>query len=407
MIHAKGIYDSDKRCMKDTGLLIRKGEIAERGAYEELKARYWKEGMEVLEFPDEYVMPGLINVHVHLELTPSLDTYSVYVNENEEQHISKALMHANEMLRSGVTAARDLGSSMKLVAEIQHQRKLQTVLPGLQLSGVPLTETRGHMGFLGKPADSEQELVEAVKNRKKAGCGCIKIIATGGQMTPGTLPEKNAYDLERIKTVVKTAHSLGLPVSAHCLTASSSANAFFAGVDTIEHWACFRRNQEMNLLERIWEPERVAGIQGDGRFFMIGISNNYHKLDEAREGRKSATLQEAFLLKQEERECEIFRELLKLGMCPLVGTDAGCGLTYFDETWLELALLVERCGLSETEAIHAATVSGAEALGMETYLGKLKAGYRADLITLKENPLQKIRAFQQVTHVMLDGTVIY
>ena len=139
---------------------------------------------------------------------------------------------------------------------------------------------------------------------------------------------------------------------------------------------------------------------------MIGFSNNYHRLDEVREGRRSPAWQERFWLEQEKREAEIFNRLRRLGLRPVIGTDGGCGQTYFHETWLELALLVERCGLSEQEAIWAATVAGAEALGLSGKAGRLTEGYDADLITVRENPFRQIRALAKVEHVMRAGEVI-
>lgn len=405
LIHGKGIYDSDRRCMAGNGLLIRNGRIEQTGSFAELKER--NPDVSVLDCPDQYVMPGLINTHVHLELTPGESAYAVYVRETEEEHWGKAMTHVRQMLDSGVTTVRDLGSSMSLVERMKKlpEEVIQT-LPGMQLSGMPLTEKGGHMGFLGEEADSEAELRQAVKDRLEAGCGCIKIIANGGQNTPGSIPEKDAYDEKRIRIATETAHELGLTTAVHCLTTSSFVKSMKSGVDCIEHCACFVRSQKENLLARVYVPEIMEAFRGDHRWFMIGFSNHYHWLDEAREGRKQPSSEERFWLDQEEREAEIFKRLIDLGMRPVVGTDGGCGFTYFDETWLELALLVERCGLSEADAIHAGTAEGAQALGIGMRTGQLKAGFDADIILVKENPLKNIRAFRDVAHVIRNGRLI-
>lgn len=402
LVRAKGIYDSDLKEMNDTGMVIRSDVIWERGKFEELVLQY--PSVEVFDFSEEFILPGLINTHVHLEFTPSEETYRAYMAEDIRQHMEKAERAANQLLRSGVTSVRDAGSSMELV-----ERARKWKAPRIQCCGIPLTVSGGHLGFLGKPVDSDEELEAMVQERYLAGCGCIKIIASGGQMTPGSVPEQDSYSQKQIETAVRAAHKLGLLTAAHCLTTTSYVNAMESGVDSIEHCACFVRNQKQGLLERRFEPEVMGRFCGDHRFFMIGFSNNYHRLDRFRQDWKwnrNIPDKERFLLRQEEREAEIFRRLIHLGMRPTVGTDAGCGLTYFDETWLEVELLVKRCGLTNREAVHAATANGAEALGWGDFLGKLKAGYQADFITMKQNPLQDIRALKQVNRVFCKGICV-
>lgn len=159
-------------------------------------------------------------------------------------------------------------------------------------------------------------MIQAVKERKSAGCGCVKLIVSGGQLTPGSVPEHDSYSREEIRAAVEAAHELGLPTAAHCLTTSSYVNAMEAGVDSVEHCACFRRNPCLGLLERCYEPDVMEAFRGDHRYFMIGISNNYHQLDQVREGVRKPDERESFLLEQEKRECEIFGRLADLGMRP-------------------------------------------------------------------------------------------
>lgn len=405
LIHGKGVYDSEQRKISHNSLLIQDGVIREIGAYEELAQKY--DGVDLLDCPDEYILPGMINTHVHLELTPGESAYAVYVAETEEEHWEKAILHARQMLDSGVTTARDLGSSMDFVKRLKSlSNEDREHLPKLQVSGMPLTEKGGHMSFLGEGADTEDELRTSVRKLWEVGCDCIKIIANGGQNTPGSSPENDAYDEKRIRLIVEEAHKLGLTTVTHCLTTSSFLNVMRAGVDCIEHIACFVRTEKEKLLARIYIPEIMEEFRGDHRWFMIGFSNNYHRLDEVREGKKTPSPDEIFWLEQEKREAEIFQNIMDLGLRPVVGTDGGCGFTYFDETWLEVALLVERCGLAEADAIHVATANGAEALGIGERTGQIKEGFDADLILLKENPLEQIRALRNVTHVIRNGILI-
>ena len=182
-------------------------------------------------------------------------------------------------------------------------------------------------------------------------------------------------------------------------------NALRGGVQSIEHGACFVRNKAKGLLERVYRPELFEEFRGDARYFMNAITNNYHKLDSVRENPAASDPAGRFLLEQEERECRIFREYVELGLRPVIGTDAGCGLTPFDETWLECAVLVERCGMSPAETLRAATVDGARCLGLGD-TGLLAAGYSADIIALSEDPLRNIRALQSPVQVVCRGETV-
>jgi imidazolonepropionase-like amidohydrolase len=136
---------------------------------------------------------------------------------------------------------------------------------------------------------------------------------------------------------------------------------------------------------------------------MNGIANNYHALDRCREDRSLASERESFLLEQEERECRIFGKYAELGFRPVLGTDAGVGLTYFDESWLECAILAERCGLEPAAVIEIATRNGAECLGLWDETGSLEEGKSADIIVLKNDPLKNIRALKDPVKVICRG----
>ena len=373
LVHGKGIYDSDAMKMKYTGMVLEGSRIKEMGRFEELSQAY--PDVRVMDFSDSYILPGLVNTHVHLEFTPCRDTYGIYRREDGKARLDRAAEHARTLLRSGVTTVRDAGSSMDLVEALSGREagsEPKTELPRIQAAGMPLTPDGGHLAFLGKTSNGTEELIQAVKERKSAGCGCVKLMVSGGQLTPGSVPEHDTYSRGEIRAAVEAAHELGLPTAAHCLTTSSYVNAMEAGVDSVEHCACFRRNSRLGLLERYYEPD----------------------------------VMEAFLLEQEKRECEIFGRLADLGMRPLVGTDAGCGYTFFDETWLEMELLCRRCGLTPEKAIHAATLEGARALGYGDFLGRLAPGYEADFIAAAQNPIQDIEAFRHIKHVVCRGKII-
>ncbi|MEN6524657.1 MAG: amidohydrolase family protein, partial [Anaerolineaceae bacterium] len=192
----------------------------------------------------------------------------------------------------------------------------------------------------------------------------------------------------------------------HCLTTKGFVNAVEGGVDCIEHVACFIRNKENQILERVYEPKVMEQYRGVQRHFTQAISCFYHVLDPYRSGEKECTPRDAFLVQQEINQIDCFRRCVELGLTPVCGTDAGMVKTFFDETFLELEVFVERCGLTNAQVIDIATVNSAEALGLGSVTGRLVEGYSADIIALKKNPLDDIHSFRNVEQVICRGVCV-
>ncbi len=390
LIHGRGIYDPVLGRYCANGLLIgiengkeKSGRILERSEFEELKAHYPE--CHTVDMKELWILPGLINTHVHLEFEPEGNTYSVYRQETEKEHIERSVQAAEKLLHSGVTGARDAGSSIELVDALKNRRDLLHI----QFCGPPLTVSKGHLYFLGGEAQTKDEIQRAVYRRYKTGCGCVKLIASGGRLTPGSSPEKDTYTKEQLETAVKEAHKLGMKTAAHCLTDTSAVHAIQAGVDSIEHAACFKNIS--GHLKQIWEPERWKVLNETkikNIYLMPGISNTWNT---------------------QERKCiqaEIAEQLKDMGMRLTVGTDAGCQNTFFDETWKEIWLLSKICKLTTKEALYAATMQGAQALGWSD-AGGTCPGYRADLIAVREDPVVDIRTLRKVEHTFLGGKMVF
>ena len=178
------------------------------------------------------------------------------------------------------------------------------------------------------------------------------------------------------------------------------------GVDCIEHIACFIRNRENGLLERVYEPEVMTRYAGQKRYFMMGLSAGYHNLDDFRSVKRPCGANETFWLEQEERMFAIFKKVIALGLLPVCGTDAGTGGTRFDETWLELALMVRRGCLSAREAIRIGTAQSAACLGLTHETGAIGEGLSADLIALETDPITCIEALAHPARVMAQGRLV-
>ena len=401
LIKARAVYEPNGYGGA-TGLLVREGKIARVGDYATLKQTY--PDLPTREYG--YVLPALVNTHVHLEFDATARARLNYLADTPELRVLGAAQRAREALQSGVATLRDAGSDWALLNLKDPRAQMLCSLPRLQMAGPPLTVTGGHLHFLGEETDTAADMVRQTRLRQKRGCDAVKLIVTGGQMTPGSVAERVSLTTEEIRAVVEEAHLLNVPTFAHCLTTEGFVRCMDGGVDCIEHIACFIRNRENGLLERMYCPETMSRYTGRKRWFMMGLSAGYHNLDDFRSGKRPCGANETFWLEQEERMFAIFRRVTELGLLPVCGTDAGTGGTRVDETWLELALMVRRGGLSEKEAIHIGTLQSAACLGLENQTGAIREGLSADLMTLEEDPFTHIEALAHPAQVICRGELV-
>jgi len=351
-----------------------------------------------------YLLPGLINTHVHLTFSGGKDPLEDYMKEDDATLLLRAVANAQVLLQSGVTTVRDCGSrGYGLVALKQEEFQKRFALPRILVSGPPITPTGGHLHWLGGEADGDNQIRAAVRLRAKKGVDSLKIIATGGQMTPGTLPELAAYTLGELRTAVAEARQVGLVTAAHCLSAPGIVAAARAGVQCLEHCAFFVRLRD-GRLARQFDVQAAKTVADQGCYVAPGLSAGFHKLDPIR-NKDTLSPHEKFLLEQERLMFEHFARMADLGIPMVVGTDAGVTLTPFDETWLELQLMVQ-AGFSPTQALQAATYNAARALGIEGEVGTIEPGKDADLIACLGNPMKDVRSLKEVVWVMRKGRIV-
>ena len=405
LIAAKGVYDSELRQLRErTGVLVQGAQIVAVQHIDELIAA--NPNVRILNYKDYYLFPGLINTHVHLECNPNEDFSAGFLADTSSLRLARAMIAAQAMLQSGVTTVRDAGGSWGILELLNPRMEKIAHLPRLQLAGPPITITGGHMHYFGGEADTLNELLRAVRLRQKLGCEAIKIVVTGGQMTPRSGADRVSYSSEQIRVISDEAHHLGLRTFAHCLTAQGFVNAVQGRVQSIEHCAFFVFNKQNGLLERVYDASTAEKFSGRKIFFSKTMASLWRNLDRARSNGNEITEKEKFLLRQEKNMFDNFLNLKKLGFLPVLATDAGVPKTYFDETWLELEIMVKYCGLSPEEAIEIGTINSASCLGIEKNVGMIKSGYSADIIGLEENPLKNIDAYRNVQLVISRGKVV-
>jgi len=353
---------------------------------------------ETHSYPDACLLPGLIDMHVHLTMstgeTPLIDLY----HDSDDLMLLRAVKNAGKALSAGVTTLRDCGGRNRITFSLREGIE-KGIVPGprLMLSGRPLTMTGGHCYYLNGEVDGPENLRHAVRGLLKEGADFIKLMASGGGMTPSTKPKYAYYTVEELRAAVEEAGRFDMLCAAHCHSTSSIRNALDAGVQSIEH-ASF-------LDETGWpkfDPEVAEQMVRQGTHVNPTLSAGYRVIPIIqKKPEEDRTYGDRLVLGVQNR-MENVRRMLEMGVKIVVGTDAGTRLTEFDDYALGLELLVE-IGMSPADALVAGTGRAAEAIGMGDRIGTVQVGKNADLVVVDGDPLADVSAIRNVQMVMKAG----
>ncbi len=331
-----------------------------------------------------YVLPGLIDAHVHLDLAAEPFAYQRWGDPRMRFIRSLTCLHNGLVaLRRGVTSLRDLGSVDSTVIDYATQVKRGNLTgPRVIAAGRPITVTGGHCSQYGRTVRGLGDLREAVREQAALGAGVIKVMASGGISTPGD-PSLAQFTLEEMRAAVDEAHRLGLQVAAHAHAAAAIELAVEAGVDTIEH-AAFADDVTLDLMVRT------------DRTLVPTVSALNHIADHrgipAETVRKSVDARETYRRNT--------RRAIERGVRIAAGTDAGTALNPIGGLVDELEMYCER-GMSAIEALRTATVNAGLLIGPR--LGMVERGYRADLLVVAEDPRDNIRTLREPIAVISRG----
>ena len=279
---------------------------------------------------------------------------------------------------------RDCGAPAPLMWQLQREvEEGETIGPHIQSCGSPLMRFEGHCHFFGGEVDSVQQVQEAVSQQIAKGAGFVKLMASGGGLTPGTNPGEADLPLELMRVAADAAHAHDVHITAHCHATESITRAIEAGLDMIEH-ASFvlpdgRYQYDEAIAESIRErdivvgPTVIAAIRTAERF---------------RESKTIYNPQDVSAVERLEGRLTNTGHFHRLGIRILGGTDSGATNTPFNSLVNEL-IAYTRAGLSNSEALRTATCDAANYL-LLGLVGEVMPGYRADFILLDRNPLQDL-----------------
>ncbi|MGZ8295828.1 MAG: amidohydrolase family protein [Allosphingosinicella sp.] len=359
-------------------------------------------GARLVDLSGKTVLPGLIDMHVHLSGDPGGDFRDEAVDPNEWATLVGA-KNARITALAGFTTVRDVGSP-PLVGFALRRATAEGIIPGPRIlsSGPAISIIGGHGDVSGfRPeviralgvdniCTGPEQCAARVREFSRAGADLIKITATGGVLSQQARGLGQHFTDAEMKSIVDTAHALGLKVAAHAHSARGIEAAARAGVDSIEHgtFADARAIAAMKASGSSLVPTLMAftGIRE-----RLG-KNIYTPVVEVK---VRETLNEVG---------KAARAARAAGVPVVFGTDAA--VFEHGRNAQELALLVELAGMSPAEAIASATTGAARLLGMEREVGRIAPGYSADLIAVGGDPLRDVRALEHVEFVMVRGKAI-
>ena len=388
------IDGTGRQPLEDSLIAIRAGRILYAGP-----ASRWTESAGeslILDLQGQFVLPGLIDAHVHLSGSGEADS-QFYAPSG--QMALKILSNAQKNLAAGITTVRDVGGWSELEFDVRRAiQRGEFAGPRMCLAGrfISITEA-GADYYVGmyRVADGVDEVRKAVREQVKHGADVIKMGVTGAVLVESGVPGATHFNVDEMQALVEEAKKFGKPVAMHAHGIDGIRKAVQAGVDTLEHGTYLYQDPDViqQMLQRgiFLVPTLKVGWD-------IILAENSNIPDWIREKNKASQ-------GDAERSLKMAYEA---GVPIAMGSDVGTPLNYHGENALEVYWM-HRAGLSAMDAIVAATGNAARALGWDSWMGTLETGKVADLIVHKNNPLEDLRVLadkESLQFVMKDGMIV-
>lgn len=390
--HHARVLDGTGATLERATLIVRGSKITAIGPSREISI---PNGARRIDGRGLTVMPGLIDCHVHLCLGGEPDVVGAVESENPSYTLLKSARHAKMTLEAGFTTVRDVGSRDHSIFVLK--RAIEAgIMPGPRIVGAGLAVCMigGHARFIGQEVEGVDQVMQAVAAQVAAGAEVIKVIASGGVLTPGTSPDQAQMTLEELRAAVVEANKTGKKVAAHAHGASGMTNAIRAGVHSIEH-ATLMDNESAGLFERhgVYVVPTLSALATTAACRRgCGIPDS--ALDKAKAMTK--------------RHQASFKLAHRRGLLIAMGTDAGTPFNFHGDNAQELERMVA-LGMSPMEAVIASTSEAARLIGIQNQVGTIERGKAADLLVIDGHPLKNIELLRdrgRILGVMQAGTFV-
>lgn len=361
-------------------------------------------GAKTVDLKQSTVMPGFIDLHVHVESELNPKAYIDRFTLNPADVALRATTYMRRTLDAGFTTVRDLGGTGVNISLRNAINAGYITGPRIFTAEKAIATTGGHadpsngrneeLAFDAGPAagviNSVDEAWKAVRTRYKNGADCIKVTATGGVLSVAKDGQGAQFRDGELEAIIAAAKEYGMHTAAHAHGVQGMRRAIKAGITTIEHGTLMDEETADLMIEHgtYWVPTLSAGSFVAEKAKTPGFF-------------PAIIVPKAISIGSQQRE--IFTKMYKKGVKIAFGTDSG--VSPHGENAKEFGYLVE-CGVTPMDAIVSATSTAAMILGQEERFGQLKAGLLADIVAVKGNPLKDIYLLEKVDFVMKEGTVV-
>lgn len=398
-IKASWLVDGVRNSVVPDGVVLLDGDkIAEIGTQQGMVLG---SAVEVLNAAGCTILPGLIDCHVHLSFNGEVNAREDMINASNDELYRLACANAAEALRSGVTTVRDCGARDDVAFRLKQAIGSGEVIgPRVLISGRPLTSMGGHCYFMNGEVASGEEMSAMIASQFEAGADFVKVMASGGGMTPGTNPRKAQFSVSQLSLAVEEAARRGSWVTAHAQGTESIDRCAAARLHGVEHCAFLGAVGNPCIDEGVLSHLVMSGataIPTLAAEFLILQAGAKLTLFEDKPGAGQSYF---------EAKLAVATALREAGVPIVAGSDAGVPGSRPSAVLIEIELLA-RIGMSPMEAIQAATSKAAQFLGIEPAVGTIQKGKQADLLVVKGNPIESPKALSTPVAVFKDGRVAY
>jgi len=389
-------------------IIVRNGRISDiRDGYTEAAELETRAGVQIIDLTNRFVMPGFIDLHVHLTSQAGSGSKLDYVTMSDADVALTAQMYARRTLLAGFTTVRDLGSRGTAIFALRDAIKAGKIEgPKIIAAGEAITATGGHgdvHGFRQEVldvlpstgvCDGADDCRAAVRRQVKRGADVIKVTATGGVLSETATGTGQQLTDAELQAIAETAHALGRKVTAHAHEKAGIEAALRAGFDSIEHAMWADKNTMKLFREKdAWLIPTVYPI--------TAVGDTPEKMKQGPFKDMPAPIM-AKLLRLGRQPKDMTRLAHDMGVKIALGTDSG--VSPHGENAHEFIEYVD-IGMTETEALMAGTINAAEAGGVKDSVGSIEVGKAADIVALAGSPLADINEVLQVQFIMRDGVV--
>jgi imidazolonepropionase-like amidohydrolase len=339
---------------------------------------------EPVELPGATLLPGFVDTHVHLAFDASTDPVGALAARDDEALLAAMADAARAQLRAGVTTVRDLGDRGYLALRLRDGAA--AALPTIVAAGPPITTPGGHCHFLGGEATGIDGVSAAVRERAERGVDVIKVMASGGDLTPGTAPHEPQFTPDELRALVDEAHRCELPVTAHAHAVAGIRNSLAAGVDGIEHCGFRTRDgvePSTELVAALVQRRVAAGFTG-------GMA-------------PSDVLPPPQIRRLIPAFGALFMRMWEEGVVVVLGSDAGIGPT---KPHAALPYAVENLaslGVPALDVLRTCTATAAQVCGLGNRKGRIASGFDADLVAVPGDPLADLALLHRPLAVFACG----